>query len=58
MATKHKESQSLIIVRHGERLDRVDYNWVTNADRPYDPPLTDQGVREARRTGDAFKEKV
>ncbi len=59
MATKEvEESQTVLVVRHGERLDNVDYDWVTRTERPYDPPLTEAGVREARRAGDVFKEKV
>ena len=44
--------------RHGERLDNVDYDWVRWAERPYDPPLTDDGVKEASEAGERFKDKV
>ena len=39
--------QRLFIIRHGERLDNVDYSWTNTAKRPYDPPLTAHGTEEA-----------
>ena len=53
-----KTGQRVFIVRHGERLDNVDYGWVRRAERPYDPPLTDDGMKEATEAGERFKEKV
>ena len=50
--------QHIFITRHGERLDNVDYEWVRRADRPYDPPLTEDGEKEARDAGMRFKGKV
>ncbi|KAJ2696166.1 hypothetical protein FB645_006281 [Coemansia sp. IMI 203386] len=38
-------------VRHGERIDHVDDDWVLTASTPYDPPLTPHGLEQARRTG-------
>ena len=49
-AAGHAEAgtrQCLYVIRHGERLDNVDYEWERTAERPYDPPLTDTGVEEA-----------
>ena len=59
MAEK-QQVQRVFIIRHGERLDNVDYDWVMTAERPYDPypPLTDEGTREALEAGHRFKEKV
>ena len=51
--------QRLFIIRHGERLDNVDYSWESTAERPYDPPLTAQGVEEAVAAArEQFKGKV
>ena len=50
--------QRIIVIRHGERLDNVDYTWTDTAARPYDPPLTEKGVEEARETGKRFMGKV
>ena len=57
MASK-QDKQSVIIIRHGERLDNVDYNWVSRSDRPYDPPLTKEGEKQATEAGEKFKGKV
>ena len=53
-----KEKQLVIIIRHGERLDNVDYHWVSRSDRPYDPPITKEGEKQATEAGDKFKGKV
>ena len=51
--------QRLIIIRHGERLDNVDPHWERTAERPYDPPLTEEGEEEVRTVGqERFSEKV
>ena len=50
--------QSIIVIRHGERLDCVDYTWAETAARPYDPPLTEKGVEQARDAGKRFVGKV
>ncbi|KAI9226360.1 MAG: histidine phosphatase superfamily [Piptocephalis tieghemiana] len=42
---------SVYVVRHGEREDHVDPYWHLLADTPYDPPLSDQGRIQAKRTG-------
>eukprot|EP01006_Ploeotia_vitrea_P028947 TRINITY_DN61578_c0_g3_i3.p1 TRINITY_DN61578_c0_g3~~TRINITY_DN61578_c0_g3_i3.p1 ORF type:complete len:301 (-),score=41.04 TRINITY_DN61578_c0_g3_i3:80-982(-) len=55
-AAAEKQTQSKMrtvwVVRHGERLDNVDDNWVANTPgvNPYDPPLTDVGVHQASCT--------
>ena len=50
--------QRLFVVRHGERLDNVDYSWLDTADRPYDPPITEEGVTEAKSAGERFVGQV
>ena len=46
----------VVVVRHGERLDYVSrddlgVNWTAQADRPYDPPLTEHGKEQALKLG-------
>jgi len=41
-------SQTVWLVRHGNRQDFVDPNWVTKADRPFDPGLSEDGVQQAK----------
>lgn len=45
---------AVIVLRHGEREDAVDSQWVSKADRPWDPLLTDRGKGEAVRAGQAI----
>jgi broad specificity phosphatase PhoE len=49
-------ARALWLVRHGERRDEVDPDWAARADRPYDPPLTDRGRRQAELTGDRLRD--
>ena len=59
MAGKEEAAvQRIFVIRHGERLDNIDYEWVRRAERPYDPPLTEDGIREAIEAGKVFKDKV
>ena len=49
--------QSVFVVRHGEREDHVDSDWVHKSRRPaYDPALTDKGQRQAQEVGAKLKE--
>ncbi len=48
-------SQTIWISRHGNRLDFVDTDWFTRAERPYDPPLSEDGVVQARELGARLK---
>ncbi len=47
-------STKAVIVRHGQRLDKVDPQWADSAPVPYDPPLSDYGARQAERSGNAL----
>ncbi|MBI4457255.1 MAG: histidine phosphatase family protein [Acidobacteria bacterium] len=40
------------IARHGNRLDFVDPEWFNTAEWPYDPPLSADGMLQARLLGD------
>lgn len=55
---KPRVNQRMIIIRHGERLDAVDYTWTDSAPRPYDPPLTECGLQQATAAGKRFIGKV
>jgi hypothetical protein len=35
--------RTMWVMRHGEKLDDVDDSWAAQAERPYDPPITDKG---------------
>ncbi len=39
------------LARHGERRDFVDPDWKASAQRPFDPPLTETGLAQARALG-------
>lgn len=43
--------QHLFVMRHGDRMDDADRNWVLTAPRPWDPPLTELGKWRARDVG-------
>lgn len=43
--------QIVWIARHGNRLDFVNPEWFNTAERPYDPPLSEDGVVQARQLG-------
>lgn len=45
------EDSIVYLVRHGERIDQIDPTWIESAERPFDPPLTDLGILQARRSG-------
>eukprot|EP00741_Cyanophora_paradoxa_P015578 tig00020902_g15038.t1 len=49
---------SIYIVRHGERVDYVNAVWNDDADFPYDPPLSDDGVRHAEELGRRLARRV
>ena len=42
--------QYVYCMRHGEREDSVNKEWIKLTDRPYDPPLTAQGRMDAKAT--------
>lgn len=41
----------IFLARHGNRQDFVEPAWRDNAEEPYDPPLSLDGVEQARRLG-------
>eukprot|EP01065_Artemidia_motanka_P051912 TRINITY_DN9231_c0_g3_i1.p1 TRINITY_DN9231_c0_g3~~TRINITY_DN9231_c0_g3_i1.p1 ORF type:complete len:314 (+),score=59.51 TRINITY_DN9231_c0_g3_i1:109-1050(+) len=47
------DKQYVFVVRHGHRMDEIE-GWAETADRPYDPPLTDEGREAAAERGRYF----
>ena len=43
--------QTVWIARHGNRLDFVNPEWFNTAERPYDPPLSEDGLIQAKQLG-------
>ncbi|CAL8466106.1 g5642 [Coccomyxa elongata] len=39
--------QYLVVMRHGERLDEIDVSWRAQSLRPWDPPLSPKGEKQA-----------
>jgi len=50
-------ASTLIVMRHGHRRDEEDPNWHLTASRPWDPPLSKLGRKQAHEAGgcEAFK---
>ncbi|KIV95234.1 hypothetical protein PV10_02911 [Exophiala mesophila] len=46
-----KQPAVIIIARHGARLDQADRNWVLDAQKPYDPPLSYSGWMQCQTLG-------
>ncbi|HBB32010.1 MAG TPA: histidine phosphatase family protein [Cyanobacteria bacterium UBA8803] len=44
-------NQTVWIARHGNRLDFVNPEWFNTAQRPYDPPLSEDGTVQAKQLG-------
>jgi hypothetical protein len=44
-------AKCLFIIRHGERLDKVNTSWKNHALRPHDTPLSKTGHKQAERLG-------
>jgi broad specificity phosphatase PhoE len=45
------KTRRIFLARHGNRQDFVDPGWPASAEEPYDPPLSADGVEQARRLG-------
>lgn len=48
-------TRRVFLARHGNRQDFVDPTWHSTADEPYDPPLSSDGVEQARRLGQRLR---
>jgi len=51
-------AKNLFIIRHGERLDKVNLNWSPNALRPHDTPLSSMGHKQASHLGKWLYSKI
>ncbi|KAL0714879.1 hypothetical protein Bca4012_021858 [Brassica carinata] len=47
--------QHVFVMRHGDRLDNFEPDWAKTASRPWDPPLFQNGVVRAFRTGQRIR---
>ncbi|KAK6918631.1 Histidine phosphatase superfamily, clade-1 [Dillenia turbinata] len=43
--------QNVVVMRHGDRADNVEPLWISKAERPWDPPLVEEGLVRAYCTG-------
>jgi broad specificity phosphatase PhoE len=50
-------ARRIFLARHGNRQDFVDPNWLVAAEEPYDPPLSADGVEQARRLGHRLRDE-
>ncbi|KAI4370340.1 hypothetical protein MLD38_018703 [Melastoma candidum] len=48
--------QHVIVMRHGDRIDNFEPMWSANAERPWDPPLVEEGRMRAFCTGRKLRE--
>lgn len=48
-------SETVWIARHANRLDFVTPEWFNTAERPYDPPLSEDGFVQAQELGERLK---
>jgi broad specificity phosphatase PhoE len=48
-------TRRVFLARHGNRQDFVDPTWPSTADEPYDPPLSADGIEQARRLGQRLR---
>ncbi len=48
-------TRRVFLARHGNRQDFVDPTWHSTADEPYDPPLSADGIEQARRLGQRLR---
>jgi broad specificity phosphatase PhoE len=50
-------TQTVWLARHGNRLDFVKPQWLIAAERHYDPPLSTDGVLQAKALGERLKKE-
>ncbi|KAM3344627.1 hypothetical protein P3S68_024336 [Capsicum galapagoense] len=56
MATQ--KYQNVVVMRHGDRLDNFEELWVMKAERPWDPPLHQDGKIRAFCTGQKIRSNM
>ncbi|XP_010524426.1 PREDICTED: uncharacterized protein LOC104802488 [Tarenaya hassleriana] len=50
--------QRVIVMRHGDQIDNFEPLWVSTAARPWDPPLVQDGLIRAFRTGQRIRSQT
>ncbi|KAF8081376.1 hypothetical protein N665_0890s0014 [Sinapis alba] len=50
--------QHVFVMRHGDRIDNFEPLWVSTAARPWDPPLVQDGMIRAFRTGQRIRSQI
>ncbi|XP_042422514.1 uncharacterized protein LOC122010153 isoform X1 [Zingiber officinale] len=48
--------QNVVVMRHGDRIDHLEPLWVAQAQRPWDPPLADEGRIRAWTAGKRLRD--
>lgn len=60
--TNNNKKLFVVVARHGERWDYIQRdagnNWIATAPRPWDPPLSPNGFKQATRLGDHLFSKL
>ncbi|CAF0776441.1 unnamed protein product [Adineta ricciae] len=44
-------TKNIYFARHGERIDQIDPSWCKTAQNPSDPPLSPDGIQQAKELG-------
>ena len=50
--------QNVFVMRHGDRLDNFDRHWAETAARPWDPPVSQNGLVRAFQTGQRIRSQT
>ncbi|CAH8381107.1 unnamed protein product [Eruca vesicaria subsp. sativa] len=50
--------QNILMLRHGDRIDKVNPLWLDTASRPWDPPLVQDGLVRAFQTGQRIRSEI
>ncbi|XP_013589970.1 PREDICTED: uncharacterized protein LOC106298402 [Brassica oleracea var. oleracea] len=52
------EYQNILMMRHGDRIDKINPLWLDTASRPWDPPLVQDGLVRAFQTGQRIRSQI
>ncbi|KAM3733260.1 hypothetical protein ACB098_11G121800 [Castanea mollissima] len=55
---QQQQHQYVVVMRHGDRKDNFEPLWVTTAERPWDPPLVEEGRVRAFCTGRKIRNQL
>ncbi|KAF3496485.1 hypothetical protein DY000_02056721 [Brassica cretica] len=50
--------QNVFVMRHGDRLDNFNRHWAATAARPWDPPVSQNGLVRAFQTGQRIRSQT